>query len=125
MRHVATCFRPSMGDGRAGDRLFSPELVHLWGIPYIMSTMSKHLVSVLTTVNAPYSNQLNGAQLAHCLLDVELAKDFPGQVSSFLGEVPVAQQTSFAAEFGIELEALKAFASDFASWSGETYKLAA
>jgi hypothetical protein len=86
--------------------------------------MSKHLVSVLTTVNAPYSNQLDGAQLAHCLSDVELAKDFSGQVSSFLGEVPVAQQASFAAEFGIELETLKAFASDFASWSGETYKLA-
>lgn len=97
----------------------------MWGIPYIMITMSKHLVSVLTTVNAPYSNQLDGAQLANCLSDVELAKDFSGQVSSFLGEVPVAQQTSFAAEFGIELETLKAFAFDFASWSGETYKLAA
>ena len=90
-----------------------------------MATMSKHLVSVLTTVNAPYSEQLDGAQLAYCLSDIELAKDFPGQVSSFLGEVPLAQQAGFAAEFGIELEALKAFASDFASWSGETYKLAA
>lgn len=125
MKPVAVRFRPSKGVGRAGDRQLSPELVHSCGIPYIMSTMSKHLVSVLTTVNAPYSQQLDGAQLAHCLSDVELAKDFSGQVSSFLGEVPVAQQTSFAAEFGIELEALKAFASDFASWSGETYKLAA
>lgn len=102
-----------------------PELVHWWGIPYIMATMSKHLVSVMTTVNAPYSEQLDGAQLAYCLSDIELAKDFPGQVSSFLGEVPLAQQAGFAAEFGIELEALKAFASDFALWSGETYKLAA
>jgi hypothetical protein len=87
--------------------------------------MSKHLVSVLTTVNAPYSTQLDGAELAHCLTDVELAKNHSGQVSSFLGEVPVAHQTSFAEEFGIGLDALKAFASKFAMWSGETYKLAA
>lgn len=125
MKRIEVLFRPLAAVGRVGDQLFSPELVHSAGIPYIMNTMSKHLVSVLTTVNAPYSSQLDGAQLAHCLSDVELAKDFSGQVSSFLGEVPVAQQTSFAAEFGIELEALKAFASDFASWSGETYKLAA
>jgi len=87
--------------------------------------MSKHLVSVLTTVNAPYSTQLNGAELAHCLSDVELAKDYSGQISSFLGEVPIAHQASFAEEFGIGLDALKAFASNFATWSGETYKLAA
>ena len=86
--------------------------------------MDKH-ISVLTTVNAPYSIQLDGVALAHCLSDVELAKEFSGQVSSFLGEVPVTQQTSFAAEFGIGYEALKAFASSFATWSGETYKLAA
>lgn len=90
----------------------------------LVATMSKHLVSLLTTVNAPYSEQLDGAQLAYCLSDIELAKDFPGQVSSFLSEVPVAHQAGFAAEFGIELEVLKAFASEFASWSGETYKLA-
>jgi len=87
--------------------------------------MSKHLDSVLTTVNAPYSTQLNGAELAHCLSDVEFAKNYSGQVSSFLGEVPVADQVGFAAEFGIDLDALKAFASDFATWSGETYTLAA
>lgn len=90
-----------------------------------MATMSTHLVSVLTTVNAPYSTQLNGAELAHCLSDVELAKDYSGQVSSFLGEVPVALQTSFAEHFGIPLGALKAFAASFAMWSGETYQLAA
>lgn len=89
-----------------------------------MSIMNKH-ISVLTTVNAPYSSQLDSATLAHCLLDVEFAKEFSGQVSSFLGEVPVAQQTSFAAQFGIGNDALKAFASSFAKWSGETYKLAA
>jgi hypothetical protein len=88
-----------------------------------MSTMNQY-ISVLTTVNAPYSTQLDGAALAHCLSDLEYAKTFSGQVSSFLGEVPVAQQVSFAAEFGIGYEALKAFASSFAMWSGETYQLA-
>lgn len=87
--------------------------------------MSKHLVSVLTTVNAPYSNQLDGAALAHCLSDLQLAKAFSGQVSSFLGEVPIVQQIEFATEFGIPLDDLKAFASEFAAWSGESYQLAA
>lgn len=87
--------------------------------------MSKHLISVLTTVNAPYSTQLDGEGLAHCLSDVELAKQYSGQVSSFLGEVPVDLQTIFAAEFGIALDDLKAFASSFSKWSGESYQLAA
>lgn len=100
------------------------QLVRSAGIPYIAATMSKHL-AVLTTVNAPYSKQLSGAELAHCLSNIELAKDYPGQVSSFLSEVPVADQARFAEEFGIRLDALKAFASSFAMWSGETYKLAA
>jgi hypothetical protein len=108
-----------------GDHLLSLELVHSSGIPYVMATMSKHLVSVLTTVNAPYSDQLDGVELAHCLADVKFAKQFPGQVSSFLGEVPVEDQISFAAEFGIDLDDLKAFASSFSTWSGESYKLAA
>jgi hypothetical protein len=108
-----------------GNHLLSLELVHSLGIPYVTATMSKHLVSVLTTVNAPYSDQLNGVDLAHSLSDVELAKQFPGQVSSFLGEVPVEDQMSFAAEFGIPLDDLKTFASNFSMWSGESYKLAA
>ncbi|GAA4186826.1 hypothetical protein [Shinella granuli] len=87
--------------------------------------MSKNLVSVLTTVNAPYSNQLDGAMLAHCLSDIELAKVFSGQVSSFFGEVPLDQQTEFAAEFGIAVDDLKMLASDFSAWSGESYHLAA
>ena len=87
--------------------------------------MSKHLMSVLTTVNAPYSKQLDGRGLAHCLSDVALAKQYSGQVSAFLGEVPVALQTSFAAEFGIAFDDLKAFASSFSKWSGEHYQLAA
>ena len=87
--------------------------------------MSKHLISVLTTVNAPYSKQLDGEGLALCLSDIALAKQYSGQVSTFLGEVPVALQVSFAAEFGIDLDDLKAFASSFSKWSGESYQLAA
>ena len=86
--------------------------------------MNKHLISVLTTVNAPYSTQLDGESLARCLSDIPLAKQYSGQVSSFLGEVPVALQTSFAAEFGIAFDDLKAFASSFSMWSGESYHLA-
>jgi hypothetical protein len=95
------------------------------GIAYILAAMSKHLVSVLTTVNAPYTKQLDGATLAQCLSDIELAKEFSGQVSSFLDEVPEEQQVSFAAGFGIGIDALRAFAANFAIWSGEAYKLAA
>ncbi len=87
--------------------------------------MNKHLISVLTTVNAPYSEQLDGAMLAHCLSDIDLAKQHPGQVSAFLGEVPLAQQVEFAAAYHIPVAALKAFAANFSAWSGESYQLAA
>ena len=108
-----------------GVSLKSLEVVQSAGIAYILAAMNKHLISVLTTVNAPYSKQLDGATLAQCLSDIELAKGFSGQVSSFLGEVPVEQQVSFAAEFGIGIEALRAFAANFAMWTGESYKLGA
>lgn len=78
---------------------------------------------MLTTVNAPYSKQMDGPALAQCLLDLELAKQFAGHVSSFLGEVPLAQQTEFATEFGIALDDLEVFASEFSAWAGESYKL--
>lgn len=87
--------------------------------------MSNHLPSVLTTVNAPYSEQLDSAALAHCLSTLDLAKQFPGQVSSFLGEVPLAQQIEFAAAHEISLDSLKTLASDFSAWSGESYPIAA
>ncbi|MDB5614965.1 MAG: hypothetical protein JWQ22_2618 [Devosia sp.] len=90
-----------------------------------MATMSKHLVSVLTTVNAPYSSQLDGAELALCLSNNDLAKQYSGQVSSFLGDVPIESQIEFADEHHISLGDLKAFASTFSAWSGETYNLAA
>jgi hypothetical protein len=87
--------------------------------------MSKYIASVLSTVNAPFSKQLDGAGLAHCLTDMEAAKAFSGQVGSFLIEVPLAQQKSFAAEYGISAQELKAFAEKFSAWSGESRKLIA
>ncbi|MER9470823.1 hypothetical protein NKI82_34385 [Mesorhizobium sp. M0482] len=87
--------------------------------------MSEHLALFLTTVNAPYSEQLDGVALAHCLSDLNLAKQYPGQVSTFLGEVPVEQQMEFAAARQIAVDDLKAFAAHFSAWSGETYQLAA
>jgi hypothetical protein len=87
--------------------------------------MSKALATVLTTVNAPYSEQLDGVALAHCLSDLALAKQHPGQVSGFLGEVPLAQQIEFATTHQIPVNELKSLAAQFAAWSGESYQLAA
>lgn len=87
--------------------------------------MSKHLGSVLTTVNAPYSDQLDDVALAHCLADIDLAKQHPGHISAFLGEVPLAQQVEFATAHHIAVDDLKAFAAKFSAWSGESYPLAA
>jgi hypothetical protein len=85
--------------------------------------MNEHLV--LATVNAPYSDKLDGVSLAHCLSDIDLAKQYPGQVSAFLGEVPVQQQVEFAAAHQIAVDDLKAFAARFSAWSGETYQIVA
>lgn len=101
------------------------KLVLMVRVPYVIAIMSNHLASVLTTVNAPHSEQLDGAALAHCLSTLELAKEFPGQISVFLGEVALAQQVEFAAAHDIPLDTLKALASDFSAWSGESYPLAA
>jgi len=87
--------------------------------------MNTHLASVLTTVNAPYSDQLDGAALAHCLADLGLAKQHPGHVSAFFGEVSLAQQVEFAAAHNLAVPALKAIAVEFSAWSGESYPLAA
>ena len=85
--------------------------------------MSEHLV--LMTVNAPYGERLDGVALARCLSDIDLAKRYPGQVSSFLGEVPVERQIEFAAAHDIRVDDLKAFAVQFSAWTGETYQIAA
>lgn len=92
---------------------------------YLTAIMGKHLASVLTTVNAPYSVQLDDAALAYCLADLDLAKQHAGHVSAFLGEIPPALQVEFAAVNHIPLSDLKAFAAAFSAWSGESYPLAA
>lgn len=92
---------------------------------YLVVTMSKYLGSVLTTVNAPYSVQLDDAALAHCLADLDLAKQHAGHVSTFLGEVTPALQVEFAVVHHIPIPDLKAFAAAFSAWSGENYPLAA
>jgi hypothetical protein len=80
---------------------------------------------VLTTVNAPYSEQLDAQALAHCLIDQRAAKAKPGHMSSFFGEVDPALQVSFAEEFNISHAALVTAAKAFAEHSGESYPLAA
>lgn len=87
--------------------------------------MSKQLASILTTVHAPHSVQLDDAALALCLADLDLAKQHPGHVSTFLGEVSPALQVEFAAVHHITVLDLKAFAAAFSAWSGESYPLAA
>lgn len=90
----------------------------------LAASMNRSPITVLTIVNAPYRHQLDGAGLEMCLSDIELAKQYSGQVSSFLSEVPIELQIEFAAEYNISLGDLEAFASTFAAWSGETYHLA-
>ena len=80
---------------------------------------------ILTTVNAPYSEQLNAQALAYCLLDQAAAKHVPGHVSSFFGEVEPALQFEFAHMFNITDAELVASAKAFATYTGETYPLAA
>jgi hypothetical protein len=80
---------------------------------------------VLTTVNAPYSKQLDANELAYCLLDEAAAKALPGHMSSFFGEVDPALQIAFASLFGISEIKLSAAAKAFAAYSGESYPLAA
>jgi hypothetical protein len=85
----------------------------------------KNLAIVLTTVNAPYSEQLDAPALAHCLLDQAAAKQVPGHVSSFFGEVEPALQLEFAQLFNIAEADLIASAKAFAAYTGESYPLAA
>lgn len=80
---------------------------------------------VLTTVNAPYRRQLDGPELARCLLDPAAAKAAPGHMSVFFGEVAAALQVEFALSFDISRPQLVAAARAFSTYSGETYPLAA
>ena len=85
----------------------------------------KNTALVLTTVNAPYSEQLDAQTLAHCLLDPEAAKQLPGHLSSFFGEVEPALQLEFAELFNITKAQLVASAKAFAAYTGQSYPLAA
>jgi hypothetical protein len=85
----------------------------------------KNPALVLTTVNAPYSQTLDAQALAHCLLDLTAAKQMPGHVSSFFGEVEPALQLEFAQFFGITEAQLIASAKAFAAYTGQSYPLAA
>ena len=80
---------------------------------------------VLTTVNAPYSEQLDARALACCLSDQAAAKAKPGHMSSFFGEVDPALQVAFAESFNITHSAVVSAAKAFAEYSGESYPLAA
>jgi hypothetical protein len=80
--------------------------------------------AVLTTVNAPYSEQLDASTLAHCLVDQTAAKQVPGHMSSFFGEVEPALQFEFAHSFNITDAELIASAKAFAMYTGESYPLA-
>ncbi len=85
-------------------------------------TMMMAVTSVLTTVNAPYSDKLDAVALAHCLQDASAAMSKPGHMSSFFGEVPPEDQKEFAAAFDISASTLSNAAKKFASYSGETYQ---
>jgi hypothetical protein len=85
----------------------------------------KYATLVLTTVNAPYREQIDAATLARCLNDAAAAKTKPGHMSSFFGEVDPALQVDFAESFDIPYAALVAAAKAFAEYSGESYPLAA
>jgi hypothetical protein len=80
---------------------------------------------VLTTVNAPYSKQLDAHALAHCLTDQTAAKAAPGHMSSFFGEVDPKLQLEFAHLFHISDAELAASAKAFAEFTGASYPLAA
>jgi hypothetical protein len=80
---------------------------------------------ILATVNAPYSTKLSAQELAHCLLDHAAARDVPGHMSSFFGDVKPELQLEFANLFGITHSQLAVAAKTFSSYSGESYPLAA
>ena len=83
------------------------------------------VASVLTTVNAPYGEQLDGAALACCLKDASLAQSHSGHMSCFFGEISPEEQKAFAAHFDVAEEVLVAASQAFANYSGESYPLAA
>ncbi|WOH80636.1 hypothetical protein RX327_33575 [Bradyrhizobium sp. BEA-2-5] len=80
---------------------------------------------VLATVNAPHSKQLDEEALVFCLKNPAAAKEVPGHMAAFFGEVEPSLQKDFAHQFGISDMELVASAKAFSSYSGEHYPLAA
>jgi hypothetical protein len=78
---------------------------------------------VLTTINAPYSKQLDAEELVHCLLNPVAAEAYPGHMSSFF-EVDPDLQIKFARQFKVIEKQLIAAAKAFAEFSGQSYPLA-
>ncbi len=85
----------------------------------------KNAALVLATINAPHSEKLDGDALTNCLLNQTAAKEKPGHMSAFFGEVAPEDQKGFAALFGIPEATLIDAAKAFARYSGESYPLAA
>ena len=81
----------------------------------------KDATLVLTTVNAPYREQLDAQTLAYCLLDPAAAKQKPGHMFSFFGDVEPALQLEFAKLFDISEAQLIAAAKAFAAYTGWSY----
>jgi len=81
---------------------------------------------VLTTVNAPYSKQLDAEELVQFLLNPAAAAEVcPGHISSFFSEVKPHLQVQFAHQFGVTKDQLIASEQAFAKFSGQHYPLAA
>lgn len=78
--------------------------------------------ALLTTVNAPYQNQLDAGGLAAALKSEDV---YVGQVSSFFTETDVETQKAFAFEHGISADALTHVAGVFQDWSGQPVPLVA
>ena len=87
--------------------------------------MAPVTASVLTTVNAPFREQLDALSLAHCISNIGAAQTKPGHVSVFFGEVSPQLQMQFAAEHEISTSELREVARAFAEYSGQNYKLSA
>jgi hypothetical protein len=80
---------------------------------------------VLSTVNAPHSKQLDAQALVCCLKNPTAAKEIPGHMAAFFGEVEPSLQKDFAHKFGISDAELSVSATAFSNYSGEQYPLAA
>ena len=79
---------------------------------------------ILTTVKCAFSSELAALSCAR-LLDQTAAKAAAGHMSSFFGEVKPELRIGFANMFDITTPQPIAAAKAFATYSGESYPLAA